>query len=85
MFFLELSLAQNLRFPDLEVCLIGLTAPFNRQWEPLRKWQVIGWGRFFTAGLTSEWSLPWDQGPHLRKKENEIGVGVKKKGERSER
>ena len=60
--------------------VIGLTAPFNRRWEPLRKWQAIGWGRLFTAGLTSEWSLPWDQAPHLRKKENEIGVGVKKKG-----
>lgn len=36
------------------------------------------------AGLTSEWSLSGDQAQYWRKKEKEIGVGVKKKGERSE-
>ena len=41
-------------------------------------------GSPFNGWLTSEWSLYGDQAQHWRKKEKEIGEGVKKKGERSE-
>ena len=36
-------------------------------------------GSPFNGWLTSEWSLSGDQAQHWRKKEKEIGVGVKKK------
>ena len=67
-----------------QCAVIGLTAPSTDGEDPLRKWPTIGWGCLLMAGLTSEWSLSGDQAQHWRKKEEEIGVGVKKKGERSE-
>lgn len=85
MFLLELSRARNIALPTSGSVLSSVLPLLSTDGEePLRKWPTIGWGRLLMAGLTSEWSLSGDQAQHWRKKEKEIGVGVKKKGERSE-
>ena len=62
-----------------QCAVIGLTATFNRRWGPPKKVANYWMGSPFNGWLTSEWSLSGDQAQHCRKKEKEIGVGVKKK------